>query len=76
MTESRRARAARHDWLEIHAHALTVPCRDCKAIEDEPCHNAVTGDPLDGPPAHISRICDADRKLAGELDDRRSRGRT
>lgn len=58
---------ARHDWLELYAHALTVACPRCEQPVDKPCRNPITGDQL-AAPAHPQRITAADRRAAAEFD--------
>lgn len=71
---TRRYQAAdriRHDWLELHAHALTVPCGWCGQPVDLPCVNGITGEQL-AAPAHPPRITDANTvaELADEAEAR------
>lgn len=53
------------DWAgtTVHRDALTVPCRDCKALAGEPCvvrdRRGRVEKPLSAFPAHPKRINDA-----------------
>lgn len=64
-----RADRARHDWLELQAHALTVACPRCQQAIERPCVNPLTGQPL-AAPAHPPRIAAADK--AGRLAHHRA----
>lgn len=51
------------DWsgTRIQADALSVPCRDCKAVKGSPCVRD-DGQPLRNFPAHCRRITDAQQQ--------------
>jgi hypothetical protein len=66
-----RADRARQDWLELHAHALTVDCvPGCGQLTDNPCVNTLTGQAL-AAPGHPHRIIRADH--AARAADERAR---
>lgn len=62
MTRYTRAERARHDWLELYAHALTVDCPWCERPVDDPCVNPRTGEQL-AAPGHPQRITRADKAV-------------
>lgn len=51
----------RREWLQEREDAQAVPCPDCRAAAGTPCHNPITGRPLDRAPAHPARIRDRAR---------------
>jgi len=63
-----RADLARHyslEWLQEREDAQTEPCPDCRAPAGTPCHNPITGRPLDRSPAHPGRIRARTSRTAG-----------
>jgi hypothetical protein len=68
MTRYTRTERARHEWLELYAHALTVACPWCEQPVDAPCVNRATGEQI-AAPAHHQRITRAD-EAAQRADER------
>lgn len=52
----RRAEIADLEWRMERHQAEQVACPRCEAPPGQTCRNPITGDELNGPPAHFQRI--------------------